>query len=76
MEKFKEFIKNKKDYLFGIVYIIVGELFTLLYLPIFKTYSIYFEDRIIIYIGIYFSFEFFKKGFELFFDKNKRQKKF
>ena len=70
MEKFKEFIKNKKDFIFGIGYMVIGEIFVSLYSAIFKIYSINVKDALIIIFGIYFSFEFFNKGFKLLFDKN------
>lgn len=72
--KFIEFIKKEKNFIFGIGYLVIGDILVSFYSAILKRYSISAKDAFIVIICVSYSFEFWGRAFKLFFEKNKVQK--
>lgn len=71
--KFIEFIKKEKNFIFGILYFIMSEVFVVYHTKIFEIYQIEIVHKILIFILIYFEIEFCKKGIGLLFPKVKHR---
>ena len=67
--KFIDFIKKEKNFIFGIGFITIDEIFIMYHTKIFKMYGMELKHRLLIFITMYFSIEFYKKGLLLLFPK-------
>ena len=71
MYKIKEFIKNEKYFIFGMLFMILSELCFVYQSSVFKLYNIDFKNKIILILTTYYSVAFFTKGLKLFFPNDK-----
>lgn len=76
MEKIKEFIKNKKDFIFGILCMCFSSVIMVYIFNLLNFYNIDVKHSSFIFVFCSCSYVLWKDGFDLLFIKNKEQKKF
>lgn len=69
MKKFKDFLKQEKDFMFGMFYLVLSDIFIVYSNRLFNFYNICPRDKILIFIFVFFELKFWSKGLELLFEK-------